>query len=100
MIYEFNDIYNFLFKILIIVIVTFIAYKKEKNYKCWFLNALISPYIGGISFIIILLLRKINKINNELEEFFTKQVLKYEIYIVIVSFLILGVVLNLNKFLV
>ena len=55
---------------------------------------LLSPYIGGISFLVLDLLIRKNKITSKKEKEISYFLLKYEIYIIIVSFLVLGVILK------
>ena len=97
MIYTFNNIYTFSLKILIVFIVTFFSCQKGRNCKKWFAITLISPYFGGISFGFIWFLDKKNKINEKKEDVVVGLILKYELYIIFISFLVLGVILNFSN---
>jgi len=99
MIYSASSIYEFIFKILIIIMTTFFFYKKKRNYKKWFITTLISPYFSAFSFIIIYVLNKKNKIDQKKENEIIDLILKYEIYIVFVSLLVLGVILKFSSLL-
>ena len=99
MIYCFNNIYEIIGKIILIVLISYIAYKREEDYKRWFFISLISPYIGAFSFIILYFLEEKEQIDKIKKENAVYYILKYELYIVFTSLIITGGLIGFEKYL-